>query len=134
MALKGKTEGSGPFGWGFWPWFACRRYRFFSDFVDGYLDQGVLSNLLRRLDLRPEPADLAVALFTVAFSVECDETTQDFLVGQIGRPAVGFGDRFVQIVVQGAKNRYECLLVDRSVTIVQRFTDPLLGQNVVDIR
>ena len=59
-----------------------------------------------------KPADQAGAFFCGAGGVEFDQAEEDVFGGKGGGPTIGFGDGEVEIVVKGAENRYEALVMD----------------------
>jgi len=71
----------------------------------GFLEEGDLV-------VGAEPADLALGFFAGAFGVEGDEAFEDFGVGERTRPAVGFEDGGVEVVVELFEDGDEGFVVD----------------------
>jgi len=75
----------------------------------GFLDAegglgGGATGFLGGLEVWAQPADKAVGFLGTALGVQGDDAGDDFGGGQIGGPAVGGGDGFVQAVVQVAQD------------------------------
>jgi len=64
------------------------------------------------LELRPQPANQTAPLFGRAFGIERDESFEDLLVAEVVRPAVGVGDRGVDVVVDLLQHGDEPVLAD----------------------
>jgi hypothetical protein len=69
------------------------------------------------LELGPQPAHDAAALFPGALGVERHQPAKDLLVAQLRRPAVGVGDGGVEVVVDLPQHQHQPLLVDLAVTV-----------------
>ena len=54
----------------------------------------------RALIIRPQPAHEAALFLRRALRVERDEASQNFVVGKVGRPPIGLGDKRIDLVVQ----------------------------------
>ena len=79
----------------------------------------------------PEPAHQTGALFGGADSVELDQMEENVLGGKIRRPAVGFGNGTIEIVVEIPENRDETAFVNELACVAERLTGAELIEDVV---
>lgn len=83
------------------------------------------------LEVGAEVADEAAAFLGGALVVEGDEAGEDFVIGEVGGPAVGIGDGGIEVVVNLAKDRNEALFVDFLFLLRERLAGAEFFEDVV---
>lgn len=112
-----------------WPWGACGADGLESLYFRFHIQAGLGGG--GALELGADPPNQPGAFFGGAGGVQFDKAEENVLGGEIRLPAVGFGHRAIEVVVDIAEDGNEALIVNRLAGSIERLTGAEFLQDVV---